>query len=131
MHDVELESRAMSMPHCFINKVVFKSRDSTFESLCNLSQCENVEFCLHNLPRLTQNSQWCLFGTWCHPGHLTYISNICNPNPRYQNNHEAPFPLHVLSDWKSKLLTTIISSVHSPCFIGSANRWKVTNRYIE
>ena len=37
-----------------------KSKDNTFEPPCNLSQCENVESCLHNLPRLTQNLQWCL-----------------------------------------------------------------------
>ena len=43
----------MSIPHCFINKVVLKSKDSTFESPSNLSQCKNVEFCLHNFPRRT------------------------------------------------------------------------------
>ena len=96
VHDVELESEAMSMPHCFINKVVvFKSKDNTFESPCNLSQCENVEFCLHNLHRLTQNLQWCLFGTWCHPGHLIYISKkFAIQPPVSKQEHEAPFPLH-------------------------------------
>ena len=56
VHKVDLEFEAMSISW-YVNKVVFKSKDNAFESPCNLSQCENVEFCLHNLPRLTQNLQ--------------------------------------------------------------------------
>ena len=77
----------------FMNKVVvFKSKDNTFEPPCNLSQCENVEFCLHNLPRLTQNLQWCLLAPGVTPATWHTYPKIAI-QPRYQQKHEAPFPL--------------------------------------
>ena len=93
----------------FMNKVVvFKSKDNAFESPCNLSQCEKVEFCLHNLPRLTQNLQWCLLAPGVTPATWhTYPKIVIQP--RYQQKHEAPFPLQ-----KSKASPYIIWWVFGP-----------------
>ena len=99
----------------FMNKVVvFKSKDNAFEFPCNLSQCENVEFCLHNLPRLTQNLQWCLLAPGVTPATWRTYPKIAT-QPRYQQKHEAPFPLQPQQVWGQSSCRTILTHKFNPC----------------